>query len=123
VTGAAALADAATTGPAVSDQLVVVVGSIVTAAIAGATGLLIALVNARSGPGRTAVSPPPPAEPAGNGVGALRERVAVLEAEARDAKRRLDDHDEVLEIQDRRLDRHEQLLLHDGDGERHDDRT
>ena len=87
-------------GPAaVSDQLVIVVGGVITAAIVALGGVLVAVVNSRAS--RTTPSPPAPnPEPADT---ALYERTAVL-------TRRADDNDDRDDVQDRRLERIERHL-------------
>lgn len=79
--------------------------------VAVATGVF-SLLSARAN--RTAPAPPPPT-PELNGVGALRERIAVLE-------RRADDADDRDEMQDRRLDQIEDRLDLDNPRWGHDGR-
>lgn len=76
----------------VSDQLIIMIGGVVTAAIVALGGVLVAMVN--RGSGRTTASPPAPAPTSDH---ALYERTAVL-------ARRADDADDRFEMQDRRLD-------------------
>lgn len=90
---------AAETPPAgVSDQLIIMVGGVITAAIVALGGVLVAIVNSRN---RTTSSPPAPGTSADEHV--LYERTAVL-------ARRADDADERFEVMDRRLDQVERLL-------------
>ncbi len=101
-----------------SDQLIVVVGGVITAAIVALGGVLVAVVNSRAS--RTTASPPAPAPDVGH---ELYERTAVL-------RQRADDADERDEVQDRRLDQIERYLdldnvtwRHDGNNQgRHDGR-
>lgn len=87
-----------TTQTGASDQLIIVIGGVVTAAIVALGGVLVAIVN--RGGGKTVASPPTAAV---NGDHALYERTAVL-------ARRADDADERDEVQDRRLDQIERVL-------------
>lgn len=99
----------ATTG--VSDQLIIMVGGVITAAIVALGGVLVAIVNTKAS--KTTPSPPAPVTSADEHV--LYERTAVL-------SRRADDSDERFELMDRRLDRIERRLDVDGHEEwgRHD---
>lgn len=81
----------------VSDQLIIVVGGVITAAIVALSGVLVAIVNSR---GKTTPSPLPPTSVDEH---VLYERTAVL-------ARRADDSDERDEVQDRRLDQIERVL-------------
>ena len=95
---------AADTAPpaGVSDQLIIMVGGVITAAIVALGGVLVAVVNAKAN--RTSASPPAPtAQPSSDHV--LYERTAVL-------TRRADDSDERFEVMDRRLDQIERRLDH-----------
>jgi uncharacterized protein (UPF0218 family) len=83
----------------VSDQLIIVVGGVITAAIVALGGVLVAIVNSRTN--RTTPSPPAPLQPDSDHV--LYERTAVL-------ARRADDADERDEVQDRRLEHIERVL-------------
>lgn len=96
--GAQAAADVPASGGA-SDQLIITVGAVITAAIVALGGVMVAVVNSRGG--KTAPSPPAPATSADEHV--LYERTAVL-------ARRADDADERDEVQDRRLDQLERVL-------------
>ena len=101
---------AAETAPAgVSDQLIIMVGGVITAAIVALGGVLVAVVNSRSS--RTAPSPPAPSQGSSDLV--LYERTAVLTRRADDADERFhvldlaqskarDDLDDVLDYLDRR---------------------
>ena len=91
--------DPASTGTG-SQQLVVIVGGIVTAFIGGVVAVTVALINARSNRS-TAPSPPSP-NPA-----------AVLDVA--EIRRRLDDGDEGRELLDRRQERHERAMDRLGD--------
>lgn len=95
------LVAAETSAPAgVSDQLIIVVGGVITAAIVALGGVLVAIVNSRAN--RTSASPPAPnADQTSNHE--LYERTAVL-------SRRADDADDRDEVQDRRLERIERRL-------------
>lgn len=88
----------ATTGS--SDQLIITVGAIITAAIVTLGGVLVAVVNSRAN--KTTASPPSPTAGAG-GDHVLYERTAVL-------GNRADDSDERFEILDRRVDQIERVL-------------
>lgn len=83
----------------VSDQLIIVVGGVITAAIVALGGVLVAMVNTRA----NKTSPSPPAPTPTSNEHELYERTAVL-------GRRADDSDERDEVQDRRLDRIERRL-------------
>lgn len=99
---------AADTPPSgLSDQLIIMVGGVITAAIVALGGVLVAIVNSRSG--KTTPSPPAPTS-ADEHV--LYERTAVL-------ARRADDADERDEVQDRRLDQLERRLDLDNPEWRH----
>lgn len=78
-----------------TDQLVILIGGIVVAAVTAGGTVLVAVVNARAN--RTAPSPPAPLIDAG------------------EVRRRLDDGDEAREIIDRRLERHERTQDRFGD--------
>ena len=92
---------AADTPPAgVSDQIIIIIGGIVVAAITALGGVLVAVVNSRTN--RTTASPPSPT-PAPGSDHVLFERTAVL-------ARRADDGDERDELQDRRIDQIERVL-------------
>jgi hypothetical protein len=104
------LVAAETSAPSgVSDQLVIVVGGVITAAIVALSGVLVAIVNRSSS--RTTASPPAPT-PGGSDL-ILYERTAVLARRADDADDRFDlldkaqgtardDLDDVLDYLDRR---------------------
>lgn len=79
----------------VSDQLIIMVGGVITAAIVALGGVLVAIVNGRGGK----ATPPPTS----TDEHVLYERTAVLAARA-------DDADERDEMQDRRLERIERQL-------------
>ena len=104
-------AAAETTAPAgVSDQLVIMVGGVITAAIVALGGVLVAIVNSRAN--RTTPSPPAPvAVPSSDHV--LYERTAVL-------SRRADDSDERFDLMDRRLDELEKIIERRKDRDRRD---
>jgi len=87
----------ATTG--VSDQLVIMVGGVITAAIVALGGVLVAVVNSRAS--KTTPSPPAPHPEGADHV--LYERTAVL-------GRRADDADDRFEMMDRRVDQIERRL-------------
>jgi hypothetical protein len=89
----------------VSDQLIIMVGGVITAAIVALGGVLVAIVNSRS----KAAAPPPPTSIDEH---VLYERTAVL-------ARRADDSDERDEVQDRRLDQLERVLDLDNPEWRH----
>lgn len=91
-------AAAGATPAGVNDQLIIVVGGVITAAIVALGGVLVAIVNSRGN--RTTPSPPPPTSVDEH---VLYERTAVL-------ARRADDSDERFEVQDRRLDQLERVL-------------
>jgi hypothetical protein len=103
------LVAAETSAPSgVSDQLVIVVGGVITAAIVALSGVLVAIVNRSSS--RTTASPP---APTGGSDLILYERTAVLARRADDADDRFDlldkaqgtardDLDDVLDYLDRR---------------------
>lgn len=80
-----------------SDQLIIMVGGVITAAIVMIGGVLVAIVNSRSS--KTAPSPPPTSID----EHVLYERTAVLAARA-------DDSDSRFEVMDRRLDHLERVL-------------
>lgn len=80
----------APTQSGVSDQLIIVIGGVVTAAIVALGGVMVAIVN--RGGGKTTASPPAPT-PAG-GDHELYERTAVL-------ARRADDSDERFDVIDK----------------------
>lgn len=93
----------------VSDQLIIMVGGIITAALTLLGGVLVAMVNSRSN--RTAPSPPAPTT--GNSDHVLYERTAVLTRRADDADDRFhvmdlartkdrEDLDDVLDYLDHR---------------------
>ena len=84
-----------------ADQLVVIVGGIITAAIGGAVAIAVATINARAN--RTAPSTQPTSPPATADVIGMHEDIAVL-------RFRADDADERSEIVDRRLDQIERHL-------------
>lgn len=86
-----------------TDQLIIILGGVIVAAITAGGTVLVAVVNARTN--RTAPSPPSPTSEPTPTVDAihLREDVAVL-------RYRADDSDERDEIQDRRLDQIERHL-------------
>ena len=93
---------AATDVPAqsgVSDQLIIMIGGVVTAAVVALGGVMVAIVN--RGGGKTTPSPPAPNPTANDHE--LYERTAVL-------TRRADDSDERFEVMDRRLDEVERRL-------------
>ena len=93
---------AETSAPGVSDQLIIMVGGVITAAIVALGGVLVAIVNSRSN--KTSASPPAPVpQPSSDHV--LYERTAVL-------TRRADDADERFDVMDRRLDALERRLDH-----------
>jgi len=92
--------DPAGTGTAGDQQLVVIVGGIVTAFIGGVVAVTVALINSRAN--RTTSPSPPSPNPA----------TAVDAAEVR---RRLDDGDEGRELLDRRQERHERGMDRLGD--------
>lgn len=83
-------AAADTPAPVVSDQLIVIVGGVISAAIVALGGVLVAIVNSRSN--KTTSSPPAPTPPSGDAV--LYERTAVH-------NRRLDDNDRRFDVMDR----------------------
>jgi hypothetical protein len=89
--------DPAGTGTAGDQQLIVIVGGIVTAFIGGVVAVTVALINSRAN--RTAPSPPAP--------GPTFDPVEV--------RRRLDDGDEQRELLDRRQERHERAMDRLGD--------
>lgn len=93
--------------PAVSDQLIIMVGGVITAAIVALGGVLVAVVNSRAS--RTTASPPAPTS-ADEHV--LYERTAVLAARA-------DDSDDRFDVMDRRLDQIERRLDLDDTGWKH----
>lgn len=74
----------------VSDQLIIMVGGVITAAIVALGGVLVAIVNSRAG--KTTASPPAPSTSADEHV--LYERTAVL-------RQRADDHQDAIELIDR----------------------
>lgn len=78
----------------VSDQLILTVGGIITAAIVTLGGVLVAIVNSRSK--QTTASPPPVSTAVDEHV--LFERTAVL-------ARRADDGDERDAVEDQRIDK------------------
>lgn len=94
----------------VSDQLIIMVGGVITAAIVALGGVLVAVVNSRAG--KTTASPPAPtASQPGDLV--LYERTAVLARRADDSDDRFhvldlartkdrEDLDHVIEYLDRR---------------------
>jgi hypothetical protein len=82
-----------------SDQLIIMVGGVITAAIVALSGVLVAIVNSRA----NKTTPSPPAATATTNEHELYERTAVL-------SRRMDDSDERDEIQDRRLEVIERVL-------------
>lgn len=90
-----------TTEPAsgASDQLIIMIGGVITAAIVALGGVMVAMVN--RGASRTTPSPPAPVATGSDHV--LYERTAVL-------AQRADDSDERDEVQDRRLDQLERVL-------------
>ena len=90
------------------DQLVIIIGGIVVAAITAAGTVLVAVVNSRSN--RTAPAPPDPA--VSRDATGLHEDVAVL-------RYRADDNDERDDVQDRRLDQIERQLDLDNPSWRH----
>lgn len=94
--------------PGISDQLIIVVGGIITAAIVALGGVLVAIVNSRAS--RTTPSPPAPTPSAGDT--ALYERTAVL-------AQRADDADDRFDVMDRRLDQVERRLDLDNPEWRH----
>ena len=82
---------AAETPPAgVSDQLIIMVGGVITAAIVALGGVLVAIVNSRSN--KTGASPPAPVTSADEHV--LYERTAVH-------NKRLDDNDDRFDVLDK----------------------
>ena len=83
----------------VSDQLIIMVGGVITAAIVALGGVLVAVVNSRAN--RTSPSPPAPTPTVNEHE--LYERTAVL-------SRRADDGDERFDVMDRRLDQIERRL-------------
>lgn len=85
-----------------TDQLIIILGGIIVAAITAGGTVLVAVVNARTN--RTAPSPPSPtsAPPTADAL-TMHEDIAVL-------RYRADDADERDEIQDRRLDQLERHL-------------
>lgn len=74
----------------VSDQLILMVGGVITAAIVALGGVLVAIVNSRNN--KTTASPPPPATSADEHT--LYERTAVH-------NQRLDDSDARFDVMDR----------------------
>jgi hypothetical protein len=90
----------APTQSGVSDQLIIMIGGVVTAAIVALGGVLVAIVN--RGGAKTAPSPPGPMVAPGSDH-VLYERTAVL-------TQRADDNDERDDVQDRRLDQIERVL-------------
>jgi len=86
--GVVLAADPAPAG--VSDQLIIMVGGVITAAIVALGGVLVAVVNARAG--KTTPSPPAPVPSASDHE--LYERTAVL-------RQRADDHQDAIELIDR----------------------
>ena len=99
------------TAPAgVSDQLIIMVGGVITAAIVALGGVLVAIVNSRAS--RTTPSPPAP-HPDPSADHELYERTAVLRQRADDGDERFhvldkqqskvrDDLDDVLDYLDER---------------------
>lgn len=83
----------------VSDQLIIMIGGVVTAAIVALGGVLVAIVNR----GGSKTTPSPPAPVAGAADHELYERTAVL-------RQRADDADERFDVMDRRLDQVERVL-------------
>jgi hypothetical protein len=88
------------TGTSSGEQLVVIVGGIVTAFIGGVVAVTVALINSRAN--RTTAPSPPSPNPA---VG----------VDAAEVRRRLDDGDEARELLDRRQERHERAMDRLGD--------
>lgn len=82
----------------VSDQLIIMVGGVITAAIVALGGVLVAIVNSKGN--KTTPSPPAPAAGSDH---VLYERTAVLSSRA-------DDSDSRFEVLDRRVDRIERVL-------------
>lgn len=105
-------ADTASSG---NDQLVIILGGILVAAITAGGTVLVAMVNSRAN--RTTPSPPSPSGEAAAGVelAHVREELAVL-------RYRADDSDERDEMQDRRLDQIERVLDIENPNWRHDGR-
>lgn len=87
--GIQAAADVPASGGA-SDQLIITVGAVITAAIVALGGVMVAVVNSRGG--KTTPSPPAPATSADEHV--LYERTAVH-------NKRLDDNDDRFDVLDR----------------------
>jgi hypothetical protein len=92
--------DPAGTGTVGDQQLVVIIGGIVTAFIGGVVAVTVALINARSNR-TTAPSPPAP--------------TPVTTVDSAEVRRRLDDGDEARELLDRRQERHERAMDRLGD--------
>lgn len=88
-----------TTPPGSGDQLVIILGGLLGAAITALGGIVVAGMNARAG--RTEQAPP--ARTASLDAAGLHEDVAVL-------RYRADDNDERDDVQDRRLDQIERHL-------------
>lgn len=86
----------------VSDQLILMVGGVITAAIVALGGVLVAIVNSRAN--KTTTPSPPAASPTAN-EHVLYERTAVL-------SQRADDNDDRDDVQDRRLDKFERWAEH-----------
>lgn len=94
--GGILLATDATTPAGVDDQLILMVGGVITAAIVALGGVLVAVVNSRAN--RTGASPPSPTD-----EHVLYERTAVH-------NKRLDDADERFEVMDRALGKNREDL-------------
>lgn len=82
-----------------SDQLIIMIGGVVTAAIVALGTVLVAIVN--RGGGKTTPSPPAPTPTSSDHV--LYERTAVL-------RQRADDNDDRDDVQDRRHERTDDRL-------------
>jgi hypothetical protein len=95
------LAAAESPSAGVSDQLIIIVGGVITAAITVLGGVLVAIVNSRTS--RTAPSPPAPVPTINEHE--LYERTAVL-------RQRADDNDERDAVQDVRLEKFERWAEH-----------
>lgn len=89
----------APTQSGVSDQLIIVIGGVVTAAIVALGTVLVAIVNR----GASKTTPSPPAPVGATADHELYERTAVL-------RQRADDADERFDVMDRRLDQVERVL-------------
>lgn len=92
----------------VSDQLIIMIGGVVTAAIVALGGVLVAMVN--RGSSRTTASPPAPVPTPSDHV--LYERTAVLTRRADDGDDRFDVMDRSLHNQDDRIEAIERHLDH-----------